>query len=902
MPTIFIDNRPYQIDDEGKNLLEVCLSLGINLPFFCWHPALHAVGACRQCAVKLYKNEQDTHGRIAMACMTPAKDGMRLSVDDPEAVAFRAGVIEWLMVNHPHDCPVCDEGGECHLQDMTLMTGHVYRRMRFTKRTYRNQELGPFVKHEMNRCIQCYRCVRFYRDFAGGRDFGVFGAHEHVYFGRHEEGTLESEFSGNLVEVCPTGVFTDKTLWRHYTRKWDLQTAPSICVHCGLGCNTIPGERYGMLRRIRNRYHGDVNGYFLCDRGRFGYEFVNSDQRIVTPLLGTGEARQAVTRAAALAHLAGVLHAGRIIGISSPRASLETNFALRTLVGADRCYPGVSPRHHALLRAVLAILRDGPSRTPTQQEAARADAVFVLGEDVSNTAPMLALALRQAAWQAPREQVPPALGIPPFDDAPAREAIQQERSPFFIATPLATRLDDVATATYRAAPDDLARLGFAVAHALDPAAPPVAGLSVEMQALAQQIAAALKTAKRPLVISGTGCESLAVVQAAANTAWALGQGLCYTAPTCNSLGLVMQDGGDIDDAVEALRRGEADTVVVAEADLYQQFGAATTEAIFTHARQVIVLDSLHHATTERADVVLPAAAFAEADGTLVNSEGRAQRFFQVFTPPEDIQESWRWLDAMIAVAGGTETPRWQNLDAVLTALAAELPELAAAAEAAPSASFRLIGQKIPRQTPRYSGRTAITANLDVHEPPPPPDQDAPLNFSMEGYANQPPPALIPRFWAPGWNSVQSVNQFQQEVGGPLRGGNPGMRLIEPSPGAARYFIQVPAAFVPRPGVWLLLPAYHVFGSEELSLRSPGIAERAPAPYLAINTADAARLHLVDGETAIIREGTQQVEGIVRLRPDLPTGVVALPVGLPATRGIDLPAWVTLTPVGAEETP
>ena len=156
------------------------------------------------------------------------------------------------------------------------MSGHNYRKYRFTKRTFTNQDLGPFINHEMNRCIECYRCVRYYRDLAGGNDLNVFAAHDHVYFGRAEDGTLENEFSGNLVEVCPTGVFTDKTLRSHYTRKWDLQTAPSICHHCGVGCNTIPGERYNSLRRILNRYNHDVNGYFLCDRGRFGYEFVNS--------------------------------------------------------------------------------------------------------------------------------------------------------------------------------------------------------------------------------------------------------------------------------------------------------------------------------------------------------------------------------------------------------------------------------------------------------------------------------------------------------------------------------------------------------------------------------------------------------------------------------------------------
>ena len=215
MATIFIDDRPYEVDD-GQNLLQACLTLGFDLPYFCWHPALHSAGACRQCAVKLFHDEKDRRGRIVMSCMTPAADGTRISVDDPEARAFRASVIEWLMANHPHDCPVCDEGGECHLQDMTVMTGHVSRRYRYPKRTHVNQDLGPFVNHEMNRCIQCYRCVRFYRDYAGGRDFHVFAAKRDVYFGRHAEGPLESEFAGNLVEVCPTGVFTDKLCRSHF--------------------------------------------------------------------------------------------------------------------------------------------------------------------------------------------------------------------------------------------------------------------------------------------------------------------------------------------------------------------------------------------------------------------------------------------------------------------------------------------------------------------------------------------------------------------------------------------------------------------------------------------------------------------------------------------------------------
>lgn len=148
--------------------------------------------------MKQYQNAEDTRGRPVMSCMTPAAEGTFISIDDEEAKQFRESVVEWLMTNHPHDCPVCEEGGNCHLQDMTVMTGHSFRRYRFTKRTHRNRDLGPFISHEMNRCIACYRCVRYYKDYADGQDLGVYGAHDNVYFGRPEDGTLESEFSGNF--------------------------------------------------------------------------------------------------------------------------------------------------------------------------------------------------------------------------------------------------------------------------------------------------------------------------------------------------------------------------------------------------------------------------------------------------------------------------------------------------------------------------------------------------------------------------------------------------------------------------------------------------------------------------------------------------------------------------------
>ena len=883
MATIYVEGTPYEVED-GQNLLQACLTLGLDLPFFCWHPALHSVGACRQCAIKQFKDENDTRGRIVMACMTPVEDGARISIDDPEAHAFRASVIEWLMVNHPHDCPVCDEGGECHLQDMTVITGHNYRRHRFGKRTHRNQYLGPFVAHEMNRCIACYRCVRFYRDYAGGDDLAAFAMHDHVYFGRHEDGVLQSEFAGNLVEVCPTGVFTDKTLQRHYRRKWDLQTAPSVCVHCSVGCNTIPGERYGTLRRIRNRYNYDVNGYFLCDRGRFGYEFVNSPRRIRTPLVRSGEGGlQPAAQEEALGHAVAFLQAGgRAIGIGAPRASLEANFALRSLVGPDNFYQGVAEADARLLAAVLDLLRQGPVRTPSLHEMAQADAVLVLGEDLNNTAPMMALALHQSVRQGPME-IPRKLGIPDWHANAVLKATEGRRGPLFLAVPQSTRLDGIATATYHAAPADLARLGFAVARALTPGLAPVPGIPGEVEALAGQIATALRGARRPLVISGTSCGSLELIQAAANVAWGLGGELSLVVPECNSLGLALLGGGSLEAAREAVQGQENTALVVLENDLYRRLDEAAAGSLLQEAAYVLVLDHITSRTTQEAGLVLPAGTFAESDGTLVNNEGRAQRFFQVMAPAGEVQESWRWL-GRLATLSGRGTGGWASLDGVLADMAQALPHLRPAVEAAPGAGFRLVESKIARQPHRWSGRTAIVAHLTVHEPEPPADPDAPLAFSMEGYEGQPPPALIPRFWAPNWNSVQALIKFQERVGGPLEGGPVGRRIVEPGEETPAYFRDVPAAFVPREGQWLVVPLYHIFGSEEQSALAPGITELAPAPYLGLNSGDLADLGAAEGDRVTVSVGGARYRLPVRVVPGLPQGIAGLPVGLPGLPG------------------
>ncbi len=890
MARIEIDGHPYEVQD-GNNLLSACLSLGLDLPYFCWHPALGSAGACRQCAVIQYKDTEDQHGRLVMACMTPVAEAMRISIATEQARQFRKSNIELLMTNHPHDCPVCEEGGECHLQDMTVMTGHTFRRYRGLKRTHNNQHLGPFINHEMNRCIACYRCVRFYNDYAGGHDLQALGIHNNVYFGRFEDGALESEFSGNLVEVCPTGVFTDKTFSAHYARKWDLQTAPSVCVHCGLGCNIAPGERYGELRRVINRYNGEVNGYFLCDRGRFGYGFVNSSKRIRKPRLnGLSD----ISADAAESHFRKLLKAANpAIGIGSPRASLEANFALRALVGEENFFLGLEDTEHTLLNTIIELMRHGCIHSPSLREAEQADAVLILGEDVTHSAPRLALSLRQAARNASFE-LARTMHILRWQDAAVRALEKQALSPVFIASICATRLDDVATNTYRGCPEDIARLGFAIAHCLDESAPVPAALSDTEQLLASAIADSLKQAKRPLIVSGTSCSSLAVIQAAYNVAKALpstDKQLTFTIPECNSLGLAIMGEKRLQQAFERIGNGLADSVIILENDLYRRASRQNVDMFLQTAAHVVVIDSLENNTTEKAELLLPAATFAESEGTLVSNEGRAQRYFPVYPPTEPVRGSWQWLTSVM------ENSQWRHHDALTAACASTFSDLAAIIQAAPGADYTVKGSKIPRQPHRYSGRTAMHANIKVSEPGQPHDLETPFAFSMEGDSAQVPPALLPVIWAPGWNSNQAINKFQEETGGHLRDGDAGVRLIEAS-GVLPWFSDVPPAFKPEQGLWRIMQLPHIFGSDELSLHSPSIAERLFPCCALLSTLDAEKLGVDTGDEVEISDlaGATILNAPVQIELTLPRGLLGITTGRPEFQSMKSLAQVTLKKV------
>jgi NADH-quinone oxidoreductase subunit G len=893
MVKISIDGKYYEVKPE-KNLLETCLALGIDIPHFCFHPALGSVGACRLCAVKKFRDKDDTKGRVVMSCMESVTEGLIISVDDADAKAFRAAVIEGLMTNHPHDCPVCDEGGECHLQDMTVMTGHNYRRFDFPKRTYNNQELGPFISHEMNRCIQCYRCVRFYRDYAGGKDLNVFSSRNNVYFGRHEDGVLESEFSGNLVEVCPTGVFTDKTLKQHFTRKWDLSNSPGVCTHCSLGCNTIVSERYGSVRRIMNRYNGAVNGYFLCDRGRFGYEFVNDKTRIKSVQIRSLKDQKIddVADDYLLSNLAGSFSSDKkIVGIGSPRASLESNFALLSLVGEGNFYHGVSENEYKLSGIISGFLQTNGGYTPSLKQIENADAILVLGEDIVNTAPMMALALRQAVRNVPDREARKK-GIPLWNDAPVRELAQDSRSTLFIATSFAGSLDEIAEESLHSTNNDISDLGFLVAKDIDKTAPDAANVNEGLGKLAVKISEALRNAKTPLIITGVSSGDEAIIHAAINIAKALisisaDVMISFVLPESNSMGLSLLPGKPFEKALKSDGSNAIDTLVILENDLFRRADEASVLELFRRSSQKIVLDHLPTRTVENGDIIIPAATFAESEGTLINNEGRAQRFYKAVVDKSGIKVSWKWLGELRKISTGADP--WKNLDDITESMADHSLFFTSLKHYSPDADFRMMNDKIPRQTIRYSGRTAMNANIAVSEPKPAQDIDSPLAFSMEGQAENPPSSLVPFYWTPGWNSVQALYNYTSEPGSSLKGGDPGIRLFNKKEGTGKgYFAYKDHSDAALNDELNIVPVYQIFGSEELSSKSPAVAQRIKNPYVIISQHDAEVENVKDGEMVKLELNNITLEVMVKIDRGAVAGLAGLSVNLSGLPFVSVP--------------
>lgn len=352
--------------------------------------------------------------------------------------------------------------------------------------------------------------------------------------------------------------------------------------------------------------------------------------------------------------------------------------------------------------------------------------------------------------------------------------------------------------------------------------------------------------------------------------------------------------GHLGDALEVLDSGAADTVILLENDLSYRLPPDQIERIYKAGNRVVLLDHRQSSHAANVDLVLPAATYAESGGTLISAEGRAQRYFPVYVPTEDIRASWEWLSDMSALRHGDPQAPWQHLEQLTQRCAEDIPGLGGIVNAAPAADFRMEGMKVARQPHRYSGRTAMLADQRVSEPKQPEDPDSPLGYTMEGFPGQKPPALTPYYWAPGWNSNQSVGKFQQEINGPLKGGDPGERLIELSPRASVQWFEAGVEASERAGQWLLLPAYHIFGSEELSALTAPIAERSPQPYILLGQEHANTLQVTPGDGVRVASGSQETVLEVGVDAQCPAGAVIVPVGLAQTAGLSFMDFVSVT--------
>ncbi|ACL30532.1 NADH-quinone oxidoreductase subunit NuoG [Buchnera aphidicola] len=855
MAKIYVDSKIYNVN-ESDNLLQACLSVGINIPYFCWHPLLGSLGACRQCAVTQYDNFQDRKGRLIMSCMTPVTDGAIISIKSTESEVFRSAIVELLLTNHPHDCPVCEEGGHCHLQDMTVMVKHSMRNYRFKKRTHKNQYLGPFIKHEMNRCIACYRCVRYYNEYADGVDFGVYGSNNNVYFGRIEDGVLESEHSGNLIELCPTGVFTDKTHSKKYNRKWDMQYAPGICHNCSVGCNISIGERYGEIRRIENRYHENINHYLICDLGRFGYSHTNLNTRPKKPTyvnkyndLNVLNFNEAIKIGVDF-----FKRYKRVIGVGSARSSIENNFALQELVGKENFSNGMSNKEKECIKSILEFLKNNYIYIPSLKEIESYDVILVLGEDLTQTSSRVALAVRQAVKKKVQD-IKNLYGIPKWNTSSNIHISEKFKNSLYIMHTHESKLDDISEWSYFASIDKQVNLASSIAYEIDKSSPKVSNLDSELKEKVLLISDRLISSKKTLIISGSHSFSDSIIKASINIAKAIKfrapdhhVGVTLLTSSVNSLGAELLGGMSIESALDDLKKEKADAVIFMEYDLYRSVSEYDCEYFFKNKDNIITLDHQYTETFKKSMLSLPSTNFTESSGTVINFEGRAQRFFQVYDPnfydkSNCLCDSWKWLHTIKSKINNTEIC-WFNLDDVINSYAEKYSIFKQIKTKELNSNLRIHGQKISRSPIRSSGRTSLRSNIDVHEPCQPKDINTMFAFSMEGY-NQPNSSVsnIPFAWFPGWNSPQAWNKFQVEVGRNLISGDSGIHIFKKYEKKTDVYLNIVLKNSIKEKYWNIIPYYHLFGNEELTQYSSIIQENIPLEYALIGLSDAIKMGL-----------------------------------------------------------
>jgi NADH-quinone oxidoreductase subunit G len=608
----------------GSMVMHAADAAGTYIPHFCYHKKLSIAANCRMCLVDVEKAPKPMP-----ACATPVTQGMVVRTKSDKAIKAQQGVMEFLLINHPLDCPICDQGGECQLQDLAVGYGASSSRYAEEKRVVFHKNVGPLISmQEMSRCIHCTRCVRFGQEVAGVMELGMIHRGEHSEITTMVGNTIDSELSGNMIDICPVGALTSKP-FRYSARTWELQRRKSISPHDSTGANLVVQVKAGKVMRVVPLENEDVNECWIADRDRFSYEALNSEQRLTQPMLKQGGQWQVVDWNTALAYVADGLKrvkaefgAAGVGAVGSAHATAEELHLLARLVrGLGSENIDVRTRHaDAGNRAA-----PGKARWLGTSVAAlsQLDRVLVIGSFLRKDHPLFAQRIRQAARRGAQVH--------------SLHAVHDDW-----LLPLTTRM----TAAPSGWAGALAEIAAAVAVAKG-VAPPVAALA---GTVAQAVAASLLSGERKALLLGNAAaqhpQASALLALATWIAQACGATVGYLGDAANTVGAQLVGalpGPNGLSAAQMLSQPMKALLLLDVDPVLDAADASAAAAALKGSGLVVALTAFKDVATEFADVLLPIAPFTETSGTFVNAEGRVQSFTGVVKPLGDARPAWKVL-------------------------------------------------------------------------------------------------------------------------------------------------------------------------------------------------------------------------------------------------------------------
>jgi NADH-quinone oxidoreductase subunit G len=655
---------------QGMMLVDAAKHGDIEIPVFCYEPKLgHPVGACRMCMVEI-----EGIPKLQTACSTPVRDGMVVYTQNERVKEAQNAVVEFLLVNHPLDCPVCDKGGECPLQDIAMGWGPGRSRVIDPKRHFQKPiPLSPLIKIDRERCILCYRCVRFSQEVAEDEQLQLLERSSSTFVGTFDDRPYIAPFHGNIIELCPVGALTSDA-YRFRARPWDIEDAGTVCTLCPSQCNIKLTVRDERIQRVLARDNVEVDDGWLCDKGRFGYQMAESTDRITEPMVRVGgELRPASWEEALEAAVAGLRDAGErtaaIVGGSSSNEEgyLAQRIARRALrsphvesrpaggSGIESRRTGDREPGGVIRRGLVELSR--PDLGASIADLDRAESILVLGTDPLHSMPILDLRIRKA--------------------------VRLRGARLAVATDRPSALDGGAEETARYAPGFAG--AFAGAIAAEVGADGYERGSGELGEDAERIAGTLKPGSTVIVWAGTDARPLL------DCARALrleedGAGLIEVPDGANGRGLrevgclpvagpgllETDQGLDASGIRDALEEGSLEAAFLVNADPVRDFADAPGWGdALGKAKFVLSVSMFEDGSTRHADVVFPAESYAEKEGTVTHPDGRLQRLRPGTPPPGNVRALWEVLAELSALLGD-ETGIESAPDA-LAAIASEVP-------------------------------------------------------------------------------------------------------------------------------------------------------------------------------------------------------------------------------------